>query len=512
MRMISRLALSIAVAGAVTAATLGQAVADTPTPSAAASSTANPGFLTHFTPTVPNPTTASAAQLAAAASSGKVAAPAAVGSFATLAADSSAGGSISRAEVIDRAQSWVDAGVPYSMTSYRTDSNGKYRTDCSGFVSMAWHLNASSGTNWGETTGTLLNYTSSIAKESLKPGDILLNPDSGASGHVVIFNGWTSSDHSTYDALEESGSSGAVRHSIPYPYYSGHGTFSPRRYDNIQDTSSRADITGDGKADLMVLSTDGTIGLRPGSGTSFGASTTVSAGWQNYLGGAGQGRLYYADINGDGKKDLLVLGTDGTLGVRFNNGSGTSFGASVPISSGWQNYLGQPGQGRLSFPDINGDGKADLVIQGTDGTIATHLGSGTSFGANLPLSSGWQNYLSQPGQGRLSFPDINGDGKADLVIQGTDGTIATHLGSGTSFGANLPLSSGWQNYLSQPGQGRLYYADINGDGKADLIIQGTDGTVATHLGSGTSFGANLPLSSGWQNYLSQPGQGSLSFE
>ncbi|WP_328964792.1 FG-GAP-like repeat-containing protein [Streptomyces virginiae] len=503
MNMTIRLALSVAVVGAVTATTLGQAVGDTPAPSAAASGAANPGFLTHFTPTVPNPTTASAAQLAA----GRP-----VGAFATLTADSSAGGSISRAEVIARAQSWVDAGVPYSMTSYRTDANGKYRTDCSGFVSMAWHLNSSSGNNWGETTGTLLNYTSSIPKESLKPGDVLLNPDSGAGGHVVIFNGWTSSDHSTYDALEESGSSGAVHHSIPYPYYSGHGTFSPRRYDNIQDANNGVDVTGDGKADLMVLSTDGTIGLRPGSGTSFGAGTTVSAGWQNFLGGAGQGRLYYADINGDGNKDLLVQGTDGTIGVRFNNGSGTSFGANVPLSSGWQNYLSRPGQGRLTFPDINGDGKADLVIQGTDGTIATHLGSGTSFGANIPLSSGWQNYLSQPGQGRLTFPDINGDGKADLVIQGTDGTIATHLGSGTSFGANIPLSSGWQNYLSQPGQGRLTFPDINGDGKADLVIQGTDGTIATHLGSGTSFGANIPLSSGWQNYLSQPGQGTLSFE
>ncbi|MFJ1869208.1 transglycosylase family protein [Streptomyces sp. NPDC088097] len=282
--------------------------------------------------------------------------------------------------------------------------------------------------------------------------------------------------------------------------------------DPYPPASIGADITGDGKADLMVLSPDGSVGLRPGSGTSFGGSTTVSSGWQNFLGGAGQGRLYYADINGDGKKDLVVQGVDGTIGVHLNNGSGTSFGANIPLSSGWQNYLSQPGQGRLSFPDINGDGKADLVIQGTDGSIATHLGSGTSFGANVPLSSGWQNYLSQAGQGRLSFPDINGDGKADLVIQGTDGSIATHLGSGTSFGANVPLSSGWQNYLSQPGQGRLYYADINGDKKADLVIQGTDGTVATHLGSGTSFGANVPLSSGWQNYLSQPGQGTLSFE
>ncbi|MFE2548250.1 FG-GAP-like repeat-containing protein [Streptomyces sp. NPDC059355] len=504
MNAISRLALAIAAAGALTITTLGPASADTPVPPASAAITAGSAFLTHFTPNVPNPTTATPEQLAAAA-------PHTFSAAAT--ADSSAGGSISRSEVLSRARTWIDAGVGYSMTSYRTDENGRYRTDCSGFVSMAWHLPSSSANNYGETTGSLMNVTSSIAKESLKPGDILLNPDSGVNGHVVIFNGWANADHTKYRAYEESGSVGAVDRTVDYPYFAGHGTFSPRRYDNITDdqSASSADMTGDGKADLVVLGTDGTVGLRPGNGGSgFGGGAVVSSGWQNYLGGPGQGVLYFADANGDGKKDMFVASPDGTIGLRLGNG--TSFGASTNVSAGWQNYLGQPGQGRLYFADANGDNKADLLVLSPDGTIGLRLGNGTSFGASTTISAGWQNYLADAGKGRLYFADINGDGKTDLLIHGTDGAIGTHLGSGTSFGANLNLTAGWQNYLGQTGQGRLYFADANGDNKADLIVQSTDGTVAIRVGNGTSFNGGTNVSAGWQNNLGQTGQGDLYFE
>ncbi|MFG2999607.1 NlpC/P60 family protein [Streptomyces sp. NPDC048340] len=188
---------------------------------------ADQGTITPFTPTVPNPTTATRAQLDAAASPVRKKASPFLAAPQGLAAASNVAGPISRAEVIARARTWVAAGVPYSMTNYRTDANGRYRTDCSGFVSMAWHLSSSSANNWGETTGTLLEFTSSIAKESLKPGDILLNPNPGASGHVVIFNGWANAEHTRYDAYEQAGSVGAVHREIPYPYWSGQAPSAP---------------------------------------------------------------------------------------------------------------------------------------------------------------------------------------------------------------------------------------------------------------------------------------------
>ena len=82
--------------------------------------------------------------------------------------------------VIANAKTWINPAVPYSQSAYH---NG-YRTDCSGYVSMAWQL----GTP-GQTTYTLANYSTKITKDQLKAGDVLLN----ASEHVLIFSSWANS-------------------------------------------------------------------------------------------------------------------------------------------------------------------------------------------------------------------------------------------------------------------------------------------------------------------------------
>jgi len=138
----------------------------------------------------------------------------------------------SGAETIDRAQSWTEAGVGYSGGNYFTNEYGTYRTDCSGYVSMAWGLASS------YTTVTLPSVSFPIAKDGLEAGDILLNPEPGTSGHVVLFAGWTDDSRTSYFAYEESPSGGAHFTELPYPYWPGYGTFSPRRY--IATTSKTA--------------------------------------------------------------------------------------------------------------------------------------------------------------------------------------------------------------------------------------------------------------------------------
>ncbi|WP_425824776.1 peptidoglycan-binding protein [Streptomyces fractus] len=135
-------------------------------------------------------------------------------------------------QIIARAMTWVDAGIPYSQSDYYHG----YRTDCSGFVSMAWGLNTNA---W---TGNLTNYASSISESQLQPGDVLL---SQSAGHVVIFDGWANSSHTQYYAIEESGDNGAVKHAIPYPYYSSTTGYMPYRYDNLITGSTPDDTGGD---------------------------------------------------------------------------------------------------------------------------------------------------------------------------------------------------------------------------------------------------------------------------
>jgi hypothetical protein len=131
-----------------------------------------------------------------------------------------------RADIIKRAKLWVAAKVPYNMSAYWGDG---YRQDCSGFVSMAWNLPEN------EWTGSLERYGVRIAKDDLRPGDILLfhnpaNPQKGS--HVVIFGGWTDYTHTYYTAYESTRPY-ARRQATPYAYWSRSDRYRAYRYKGL---------------------------------------------------------------------------------------------------------------------------------------------------------------------------------------------------------------------------------------------------------------------------------------
>lgn len=97
-------------------------------------------------------TTATAIRRPAAALTAMIAAAIATvfsAAAATPAEASTLGGPIDRSEVIARAQNWVNRGLTYNQSAWSTDIDGAhtYRRDCSGLVSMAWHLGSSFVTN-----------------------------------------------------------------------------------------------------------------------------------------------------------------------------------------------------------------------------------------------------------------------------------------------------------------------------------------------------------------------------
>jgi peptidoglycan hydrolase-like protein with peptidoglycan-binding domain len=182
---------------------------------------------------------AAAVALVAVAPSAANAAPRVAVRSAAITPNSSVNGSISAAEILSRAASWN--GTPYSSTVYKDGPGGDiaYRTDCSGYVSMALHLSSSL------STISLPSVVHSISKADLQPGDIIgvLGPNTGGNaGHVLIFDGWADSAHSQYYAWENSGDAGVHHPTIPYPYWpntSGPSAslYQPYRYDNESGTS-----------------------------------------------------------------------------------------------------------------------------------------------------------------------------------------------------------------------------------------------------------------------------------
>ncbi|MFE6867478.1 peptidoglycan-binding protein [Kitasatospora sp. NPDC057692] len=149
----------------------------------------------------------------------------------SFAAPRAAATPVTRAQIIERAQRWVDQKVPYSMSRYWSDG---YRQDCSGFVSMAWGLGSS------QTTWTLPDFAERITKAELQPGDVLIynNPASPQSGsHVTIFGGWTDSGRTRYVAYEQT-SPNTLKRSTPYAYWNNSASYVPYRYKGLSTGGS----------------------------------------------------------------------------------------------------------------------------------------------------------------------------------------------------------------------------------------------------------------------------------
>lgn len=149
----------------------------------------------------------------AAAPAGAASAPGRADGAVPAGTVSAARASTTRASVISRAWTWHPHSpqrVPYSQTRYH---NG-YRTDCSGYASMALGLRPP-GLN---TVGLASPGVSTrIAMSQLLPADLVIDATgTNNTRHVVIFEKWANSAHTAYWAFEQRGGYGTDHRILTY--------------------------------------------------------------------------------------------------------------------------------------------------------------------------------------------------------------------------------------------------------------------------------------------------------
>jgi hypothetical protein len=92
------------------------------------------------------------------------------------------------------------------------------------------------------------------------------------------------------------------------------------------------DFTGDGKADVHAITSNGELYLYRGNGLGgfTGAGVRIGAGWGTFVKVLSPG-----DFTGDGKTDLIGAKSNGELYLYRGNGLGGLTGAGVRIGTGW---------------------------------------------------------------------------------------------------------------------------------------------------------------------------------
>jgi FG-GAP-like repeat len=240
------------------------------------------------------------------------------------------------------------------------------------------------------------------------------------------------------------------------------------------------DLNGDGAPDI-VIGINGSppaVYLNNGSANPFQdvPGVFVSPPPGPNMAGISWGAVVIADVNADGHPDLAIAGFNARNMVYLNNGTSNPFSGVSGIAVGTQDVAYVAALG-----DVNGDGFVDMAVANTN-----HVPSRIYLTQGAPLTSGAYSTVqigTDVGYGQdIKIADLNGDGKPDLILtyivasaSSTDPSgIAIYLNNGTSdpFANVTPL-----RLLVGQSVNAIAIADFNNDGKMDLVAAVSDQTL-----------------------------------
>ncbi len=240
-----------------------------------------------------------------------------------------------------------------------------------------------------------------------------------------------------------------------------------------------ADIDGDGKLDVLCASWTGRkIGwYRNLGGGNFGPQQIISTS-------PGPWFFFCADLNGDGKTDVVSVSTvDQKVSWRQNNGEGT-FGPEQVIASGLQgNYA-------VYAADVDKDGRLDVIASSAVADTVfwyRNLGGGSFSTVPQVVTQGQH---AGKGVNVILASDVDRAGLQDLV-------------AGTSYPGGQSLADWFKNAgggnFSQPQSivsgvatgivmTSVSAADFNGDGATSLLwCSPSDNAIVFYPNTGGSF-------------------------
>lgn len=273
-----------------------------------------------------------------------------------------------------------------------------------------------------------------------------------------------------------------------------------------------ADLTGDGKLDIVVTEYgDNLVSVYKNNCTPGNIATNLFGPRLDFPTGSGPQRMAAADLDGDGKPDLIVANTgSGTVSILQNisEGGTINFAPKVDLAAG-------AGCDDVAVGDLNGDGKPDIAAINTDGTLSVLQNVVAAPGTITTNSFAPQISLPiSPGGVGVALVDIDGDGRLDLAVTAYLPQLFSII-QNFSDGGDLTTNSFGQR-IDYPLDGRghtISVGDLDGDGKPDLVVDTElNSTISIFHNQSTggiltndSLSGPIELATGWNAWGSSVG-------
>ncbi len=237
-----------------------------------------------------------------------------------------------------------------------------------------------------------------------------------------------------------------------------------------------ADLDADGKPDLVVTNSgSATVTVFHNNCISGNITANSFAAAVQFATGTNPSSLAIADLDGDGKPEIVVANyNDNTVSVFHNTSSiGSintgSFNSKIDFATGLLPTS-------AAIADMDGDGKLDLVItNGRSYTFSVLRNTSTSGSINSSSFAAKVDFATAALPYSVALGDLDGDGKLDIAIANESNNTVSVFRNTSNIG-NITASSfaGKVDFTTGDLPFSVAIADIDGDGKPDMVVANSD--------------------------------------